>query len=472
MYRVAPPAAALDETPGILDFSHSKRQLTLVFGPMTSSRPISPPALSAATANPTVDPLQGKRITLCVTGSIAAYKACELTRLLVKRGAHVQVAMTQSALEFVGKATFAGITGKPVAVEMFGADAIGESHITLSANSDLIVIAPATADILARLAAGRADDLVSATALCARSPILVAPAMHPSMWQHPATQRNVELLRRDGKISLVGPVEGQVASGEVGFGRFADPAFIVHRIEAALSPQNLKGRHIVVSAGPTYEDLDPVRFLGNRSTGKMGFALAKVAALRGARVTLVAGPSTLETPHDVTRVDVRSALSMRDALLEALGSGIETADVLIMAAAVNDFRFSEVQSEKLKRSPNTKIPQLAMNPDILAEIGASRRGFVPLLVGFAVETDKERMLEFARGKLASKRADVIVANLASESFGLEENHVTLVGAERELELPASSKTDVAHRILDFVTHALGTYGSPGLGSLRPQSGTP
>ena len=425
---------------------------------MTSTSPLHPSVLEAVTERPNGDTLKGKRITLCVTGSIAAYKACELARLLVKRGARVKVVMTRSALEFVGTATFAGITGEPVAVEMFGPDAIGESHITLSASSDLIVIAPATADILARLAAGRADDLATATALCATSPVLIAPAMHPSMWEHPATQRNVELLRTDGKVRFIGPVSGEVASGDVGFGRFADPKFIVCRIEAALSIQDLAGRHIVVSAGPTFEDLDPVRFLGNRSSGKMGFALAQAAAVRGARVTLVAGPSSLETPHDVTRLDVRSALSMRTALLQALGAGTETADVLIMAAAVNDFRFSETQTEKLKRSPYTKIPQLAMNPDILAEIGASRRGSVPFLVGFAVETDANQMVNFARSKLAAKRADVIVANLAAESFGLDRNHVTLVEAERELELPVSSKSETAQRILDFVVQTLVARG--------------
>jgi len=422
---------------------------------MTSATPSVPVSLSNTLAPLRDEELRDKRIALCVSGSIAAYKACELTRLLIKKGAQVQVAMTRSALEFVGAATFAGISGKPVAIEMFGSDAIGESHVTLSANSDLVVMAPATADLLARLASGRADDLVTATALCTRCPILVAPAMHPSMWEHPATQRNVERLQQDGRVRFVGPVEGEVASGDVGFGRFADPEFILHRIVAALSPQDMKGRHIVVSAGPTFEDLDPVRFLGNRSSGKMGFALAQVAAQRGARVTLVAGPTHLDTPPDVTRVDVRSAQSMRGAIWDALGRKLDGADALIMAAAVNDFRFSEIQSEKLKRSPDTRIPQLAMNPDILAEVGSLRSGKLPVLVGFAVETDASSILQLARRKLTTKCVDVVVANLASESLGLEHNHVTLVGPDNTWELPVASKSVIASKILDFTVQALG-----------------
>ena len=226
---------------------------------MTSLTPSEPTAKSTgdARANSSLE-LEQKTIALCVSGSIAAYKACELARLLVKLGAQVQVVMTRSALEFVGASTFAGITGRPVIVEMFGQAATGESHVTLSTHSDLIVIAPATADLLARLANGRADDLVTATALCANCPIIVAPAMHPSMWEHPATQRNVEQLRVDGRIRFVGPVSGEVASGDVGLGRFAEPALIVHAIVAALSDQDLANRHVVVSAGPTLEDLDPV----------------------------------------------------------------------------------------------------------------------------------------------------------------------------------------------------------------------
>lgn len=401
--------------------------------------------------------LADKRVALCVTGSIAAYKACELARLLIKSGAQVQAVMTHSALEFVGAATLAGITGKPVAVNMFGNTA-GESHVTLSAQCDVLVIAPATADLLARLATGRADDLVTATALCAHCPIIVAPAMHPSMWEHPATQRNVEQLRADGRVRFVGPVRGEVASGDVGLGRFADPELILHAVLCALLPQDLRDRHVVVSAGPTLEDLDPVRYLGNRSSGKMGFAIARAAAQRGAKVTLVAGPTHLPSPPDVTRIDVRSAQSMRVAIWEALGAQLDRADILVMAAAVSDFRFSEITKEKLKRSPDTRIPQLAMNPDILAEIGAARSGSRPLLVGFAVETDAQALVASARKKLSSKRVDLVVANLANESLGLDESRVTLVTPERELPLPTASKSDLAMQILDWVASTAGTGG--------------
>lgn len=401
--------------------------------------------------------LVARRIVLGVSGSIAVYKACELARLLVKRGAEVQVVMTHSAREFVGPATFAGITRRPVCVEMFGESALGETHVSLTSSSDLIVIAPATADLLARLATGRADDLLTAIALCARVPIVVAPAMHPSMWQHPATERNVEQLRSDGRVRFVGPVTGEVASGDVGLGRLADPDTILHAVITALTPQDLAARHVVVSAGPTVEDLDPVRFLGNRSSGKMGFAIAAAAAERGARVTLVAGPTHLPTPAEVTRIDVRSAVSMRAALREALGGNLANADILIMAAAVGDFRFSETHGEKLKRNHDT-IPALVMNPDILAEFGAERRGPRPLLVGFAVETNQGSLVQAARHKLASKRVDLVVANLAEESLGRDENHVTLVTENSELQLPGNSKSVLAAQILDFVVSALGVVG--------------
>ncbi len=421
---------------------------------MTSARTNDPHA-STEVERPANASLSGRRITLGVSGSIAAYKACELARLLVKVGAKVRVTMTRSATQFVGSATFAGITGQPVSIEMFEESAAGESHVSLAANSDLLVIAPATADLLARLATGRADDLVTASALCARCPIIVAPAMHPSMWDHPATRRNIEQLRTDDRVKVVGPARGEVASGDVGLGRLEDPEIILHHVVAALSPQDLKARHVVVSAGPTLEDMDPVRFLGNRSSGKMGFALAQCAAQRGARVTLVAGPTHLPTPPDVTRVDTRSALSMRSALWEALGSELDRADILIMAAAVSDFRSSEIQTEKLRRSPDTKIPQLAMNPDILAEIGAERRGAMPLLIGFAVETNTDALIASARGKLSSKHVDLVVANLAEESFGLDENRVTLVTKAGESQLPLDSKSNLASRILDWVVATLG-----------------
>ncbi len=399
--------------------------------------------------------LANRRIVLCVTGSIAAYKACELTRLLVKQGASVRVVMTHSATQFVGTATFSAITQQPVLIEMFGNTAVGESHVTLSAAADLVVMAPATADLLARLAQGRADDLVTATALCSRCPLLIAPAMHPAMWSHPATQRNVQQLLADGRARFIGPVEGEVASGDVGFGRFAAPDCIFDAVVATLSPQDLAGKHVVVTAGPTIEDLDPVRFLSNRSSGKMGYAIAREARLRGARVTLISGPVDLPCPQNVTRISVRSALEMKRAVWQSLGEALDQADVLVMAAAVGDFRFSVIHADKLKRAATVTLPPLAQNPDIVAEVGAARRGALPLLVGFALETDAEHLVALARHKLSTKHVDAVVANLAHESLGLDSNQVTIVTAANCEQLLALPKREVAARVLDWTAKTLG-----------------
>ncbi|MEA2751545.1 MAG: phosphopantothenoylcysteine decarboxylase / phosphopantothenate---cysteine ligase, partial [Myxococcales bacterium] len=296
--------------------------------------------------------LAGKTIALAVTGSIAAYKAVEVARLCIKAGAKVLPLMTTSARRFVGPVTLAGITGEPVATDMWDPAFPGEMHVTIAARADALVIVPATADLIARLAQGRADDLVTATALCARGPVLVAPAMHPRMWTHPATQKNIEELARQGRVTMIGPVEGLVASGESGIGRMVEPAEIVEAIARALRDEtagsgtgtatavsrDLAGRKVVVTAGPTHEAIDPVRYLGNRSSGRMGFAIAGAAAARGADVTLVAGPVALATPNGVKRIDVESAEQMQRALDDAMGADLANVDALIMAAAVADFR--------------------------------------------------------------------------------------------------------------------------------------
>src|SRR6478752_7082801 len=371
--------------------------------------------------------LRGKRITLCVTGSVAAYKAVVLLRALKQEGAEVEVVLTESGAQFVGAATFAGLTGRAPHTSMFGEGVAGELHVSLGRSSDLILIAPATADSLARLAQGRADDLVSATALCARCPVLVAPAMHPSMWAHPATQRNVQTLVADQCVGFVGPVEGEVASGDVGVGRLAEPETILLFVIAQLGSGSLRGRHIVVSAGPTAEDIDPVRFISNRSSGKMGFALAERAAAHGARVTLIAGPVSLPTPAGVARVDVRSALAMRGALWQALKPDLSGADALIMTAAVADYRPAETHASKLKRGKAAIGLELVPNEDLLAEIGAARKAEYPVLVGFALETETdERLVSAGRHKLAKKRVDLIVANHPDSSIGRESISGSLV----------------------------------------------
>src|SRR5580692_4104355 len=310
----------------------------------------------------------GRTVALCVTGSIAAYKAVELARLLLKAGARVLPVMTPSAARFVGPVTLAGICGEAVATDMWDPAFAGEMHVSIAERADLVAIVPATADVLARMAQGRADDLVTALALCAQGLVLAAPAMHPRMWEHPATQRNVAELAAQRRVTLVGPVSGEVASGDSGFGRMAEPEAIAAAIATALSPRDLAGVRLVVTAGPTLEDVDPVRFLGNRSTGKMGFAIAERAAARGAEVTLVAGPVSLPTPHGVKRVDVRGAVTMRQALWQAMGLDLSRADALVMAAAVADHRPAETSASKIKKGDDRVTLELVKNPDLIAEV--------------------------------------------------------------------------------------------------------
>jgi phosphopantothenoylcysteine decarboxylase / phosphopantothenate---cysteine ligase len=422
-------------------------------GSPPSERPRPTERLSSAVSP--AGRLSGRRIALCITGSIAAYKAVLVLRLLLKEGAEVDVLLTPSAERFVGAATFSGLTGRPVYKDMFDPEVGGELHVDLAARSDLVVIVPATADLLARLAGGRATDLVTATALCARSKILAAPAMHPRMWEHPATQRNLGTLAVDGRVGLIGPVHGDVASGERGVGRMAEPEDVLAAVLAQFAPRDLGGRHVVVTAGPTVEDIDPVRFVSNRSSGKMGFAIAERAAARGARVTLIAGPVNLPTPYGCQRVDVRSAVALRGAVWQALSPDLKHADALVMAAAVGDFRPAESHSTKLKRKDQNLRLELVQNPDILAEVGHARGERLPILVGFAVEADTdERVIEYARGKLSSKRVDLVVANHASDSFGRDTNRAILVSPNGSDALGELPKTELADRIVDWISARL------------------
>lgn len=399
--------------------------------------------------------LAGKTIVLGITGSIAAFKAAALARLLVKEGAEVEVVLTERAQQFVGAATFAGIAKRPAMSQMFAAGSAGETHVSLTARAALFVIAPATADVLARLAQGRADDLLTAVALCAKCPVVVAPAMHPSMWTHPATARNVAQIKADGRVTFAGPTCGEVASGESGEGRMCEPPQILEVIRAALTPKDLLGRHIVVTAGPTVEDIDPVRFITNRSSGKMGYAIAASALARGARVTLVSGPVALAAPPGVTLLEVRSARALQTALGTVLGKDLKGADALIMAAAVADYRMREVATSKLKRDQDAITLNLEKNPDILAEIGKNRTGASPLLVGFAVETAEDSaLIELARGKLRKKQVDLVVANHAAESLGRDDNRVWLVTATDATLVTTAPKPVVAEAILDHLARRL------------------
>lgn len=414
-----------------------------------------------------------KRVVLGITGGIAAYKGAELCRLLVKGGAQVQVVMTAAAKQFIAPLTLQVLSGRPVADDLFDADAEARiGHIRIGDEADLIVIAPATADTIARLASGRADDLLAAVVLASRVPVLLAPAMNVNMWSNPLTQQNLGKLLALGRFRTVGPDQGDLACGWVGEGRLIEPPEIQEAAARLLTPQDLAGRKVVITAGPTQEPIDDVRFLGNRSSGKMGFALAATAARRGAEVTLVAGPVALATPPGghIARHDVETAEQMRAALQAAAGR----ADVVVMAAAVADFRPAGRVAGKLSRRPKgnaaaaSEPPPLALvaNPDLLAELGRSRTGRRPLLIGFAAEVggDAEAMRARAREKLVEKRCDVIVLNDVGApglGFGSDENEVTLLYADgRDESLARSGKDPLADLLWDRIAVALVAVGRP------------
>lgn len=438
-------------------------QGTLQTNPMTSSPPDPGPNSALTDAAPETSlgapgSLVGQRILLAVTGSIAAYKAVLLFRLLQKAGAELEVLLTESATRFVGAATFRGL-GATVHTDMFSAP--GELHVALGQRVDLLLVAPATADALARLRLGRADDLLTATALCLRGRLMLAPAMHPRMWHAPAVQENVTILQQRG-AELIGPVTGEVASGDVGMGRMAEPERIVDAVAQGVATDvSLAGQHLVVTAGPTSEPIDPVRFLTNSSSGKMGFAIAAQAARRGARVTLIAGPVSQPTPPGVTRIDVGTTLEMRRALWSALGDDLSGADALVMSAAVADYRPRETAEHKLKRDGHSLQLELVPNPDLLAEIGAARTGLRPLLVGFALETgDDASLAAQARDKLERKGVDLVVANAAQESLGRDDNRVLLVTDVETTPLPTLPKDAVARQIIDWLRARLRPPGIP------------
>ena len=404
-------------------------------------------------------PFENKTIVVGVAGGIAAYKTVLLVRLLTKQGANVRVVMTPRARHFVGQLTFQALTGSPVFTDLFDLSQESEiGHIQTADRADLLIVAPATADVLARMASGMADDVLTAVALATKAPILVAPSMNVNMWDNPLTQDNVARLRDLRKVRFVGPDAGFLACRWVGPGRLAEPEDIVEAAARVLSKQDLVKREIVVSAGPTHEAIDPVRFIGNRSTGKMGYALAAAAARRGARVTLISGPVALDEPVGVQRVSVTNAKSMDVAVRGAA----EHADVVIMAAAVADFRPKHHASRKLAKGEISANKNIALmrNPDILAELGAQRaerKHRRPLLIGFAAETHD--VMEHARAKLRKKNCDMLVANDVSQTdagFGTDTNRVHLVTNDRVDSLALDTKEVVAHRILDRVVLLLAT----------------
>jgi phosphopantothenoylcysteine decarboxylase/phosphopantothenate--cysteine ligase len=398
------------------------------------------------------------RITLGVTGGVAAYKAAELVRRLQQDGFTVQVVMTRSAREFVTPLTFAALSGQKVITDLFaetGGEANLESaieHIAVAQRTDLLLVAPATADVIAKFARGIADDFLSTLHLASTAPVVLAPAMNVNMWNHPATQENMEMLRARG-VHIVQPDEGYLACGMTGPGRLAGQEAIVAAVRDALKlKRDLEGETVLVTAGPTCEDLDPVRYITNRSSGRMGYAVAEAAARRGARVFLISGPTALDTPLGVDRINVRTALEMQQAVRQYFTG----ASVGIFAAAVADYRPAEPLSQKIKRSKEPLTIRLEANPDILASVAAEKGE--RLVVGFAAETD--HVAENARKKLSAKNADLIVANdvtAEGAGFDLDTNVVTLLARDgRDLALPKMSKREVADRILDEVVRLRST----------------
>jgi phosphopantothenoylcysteine decarboxylase / phosphopantothenate---cysteine ligase len=398
-----------------------------------------------------------RRIVLGVAGGIAAYKAVELLRRLAEAGHEVTVVPTASALRFVGAPTWAALSHRPVSSDVW-TDAAEVPHVQLGRDADLVVVAPATADLLAKAAHGLADDLLTNTLLTARCPVLFAPAMHTEMWEHPATVENVGTLRRRGAIVLE-PATGRLTGADTGKGRLPEPSEIAQLCELLLGrpdalPQDLAGRRIVVTAGGTREPLDPVRFLGNASSGKQGYAVATVAAARGARVTLIAANVELPAPSGADLVRVGDALGMREAVLKAAGD----ADVVVMAAAVADFRPASAAEHKIKKAGGAPPPiVLEANPDILAELVAGKSG--QLLVGFAAETGDASgsVLEHGRAKLAAKGCDLLVVNAVGEgrAFGQAENAaVILDAAGGEIDVPFGPKAVLAAAICDAIAARL------------------
>jgi len=393
--------------------------------------------------------LQGKSIVLGVTGGIAAYKVVEVASRLVKSGAMVDVVMTEAATEFVGSLTFQAITHRPVVIEMFALLRETEiGHISLAERADLLLIAPLTANTLARLAGGLADNVLTATALATRAPFLLAPAMNTGMWENPITQANLAHLQEARDVTVVGPAYGRLASGAVGAGRMVEAEEIVEAARWVLGRGGaLAGRQVVVTAGATREPLDPVRVLTNRSSGKMGYALARAARDRGAKVTLVHALTALSLPWGVAEVEVETTQQMHDAVLAALPQ----TDILIMAAAPVDFRPASVARQKIKKQTAGAglTLDLERTPDILMEVAARRDelGRPLVTVGFAAETEK--LIENARHKLRSKRLDLIVANDPRQAMGAEASQVTLLDAAGEVEeLPPLPKAEVAERVVN------------------------
>ena len=391
--------------------------------------------------------LLGKRIALGVSGGIAAYKTAELVRLLVKQGAHVQVVMSDAATHFVTPLTFQALSGKPVFTDPWDLRvANGMAHIDLSREADVLLVAPASADFIAKVANGLADDLLSTLTLARDCPLLLAPAMNRQMWQNAATQRNVATLKGDG-VSLLGPAAGEQACGETGLGRMLEAAEILAEVIAFFQPKHLAGKKLLLTAGPTFEAIDPVRGITNLSSGKMGFAVARAAHEAGAEVTLVCGPVSQPTPRGVTRIDVVSALEMHAAVMQRAA----THDVFVGVAAVADYRPLAAAEHKIKKDGSAPLPiELVQTPDILAEVAALPAA--PLCVGFAAES--RNLADYAEKKRAAKRIPLIVGNLVQDGFGGDHNTLVLFDESGPHPLAPAPKLELARQLVAHIATLL------------------
>ena len=395
--------------------------------------------------------LNGKRLVLGVTGGIAAYKAAELARLFVREGANVTAVLTESGARFVTPVTFQALTGKTAWSDLWDPRMPDNmAHIDLTRGADAIVVAPASADFLAKLAHGSADDLLSTLCLARDCPLLVAPAMNRQMWENPATRRNLRQIGEDGVIVL-GPASGEQACGETGMGRMLEAEHLLDAIVGFFQRKLLRGRGVVITAGPTFEALDPVRGITNRSSGKMGFALARAAAEAGARVTLVAGPVSQPTPQGVSRIDVVSAAEMRDAVLRE----VSAADIFIGVAAVADYRPAQAAQQKIKKDAQTMTITLEPTPDILAEVAALPKP--PFCVGFAAESEK--LEEYAQRKRRTKKLPLVVGNLLQHGLGGDDNTVILFDDKGRHQLAPAPKLEVARGIVVHIARMLGANGN-------------
>jgi len=399
--------------------------------------------------------LAGKKIVLGLTGGIACYKAAEFTRALTKAGASVQVVMTAAAMHFITPVTMQGLSGKPVFTDQWDAR-IGNNmpHIDLTRDADAIVIAPCSADFIFKLAHGACDDLLSTLCVARQAtlPLLVAPAMNVEMWQNPATQRNLTQLLADG-IQLLGPDAGEQACGEVGMGRMLEADQLLTEVIASFQPKLLKGKRVLLTAGPTFEPIDPVRGITNLSSGKMGYAVARAAYEAGAEVTLVSGPTALTTPYGVRRISVQTAQQMHDIVMAQLAGADSRTDVFVAVAAVADWRVANASPQKLKKNADGSTPELVFeqNPDILATVAALPKA--PYCVGFAAES--EHLLQYGEAKRIRKNVPLLVGNIGHDTFGKDDNQLVLFDTDGHTSLPRAGKQQLARQLIAAIAARLG-----------------